>query len=470
VTLPVRHRIVNDSTVSKRQPLPGSAPRTLVVGLGATGLACVRHLARQGLAVAVTDSRRDPPGLARLKAELPDVAVYLGGFSEAAFAAAQRLVVSPGVALDQPLIRVARERGVEVLGDIELFARAHRAPVIAITGSNGKSTVTTLVGEMMRRAGLRAAVGGNLGTPALDLLPAPGEGEPDWYVLELSSFQLELTDSLAAWVATVLNLSADHLDRHGDLDHYAALKARVYRGTGVAVVNADDPLAAALPVGARQVAHFRLGTPAAGELGLAQWQGRTWLACGGDRLMPADQVALAGRHNLANALAALAVGSAAGLPPAAMREALAGFGGLPHRCQPLGEVAGVRYVNDSKGTNVGATVAAVQGLDGPLVLIAGGLAKGADFAPLRAALAGKVAALVLLGRDAPILEAQLAGLAPVVRAADMGDAVRRAAERASLGDTVLLSPACASQDMFADYRARGEAFARAVRALEGKGS
>jgi UDP-N-acetylmuramoylalanine--D-glutamate ligase len=443
-------------------PIITPAGRALVVGLGRTGVSCARFLARRGHAVAVTDTRIEPPGLAQLRGELPDVALFLGGFDRSAFAAAELVVVSPGVSADEPLIREARARGVPVLGDVELFAREARAPIVAITGSNGKSTTTLLLGEMARVAGRRVAVGGNLGEPALDLLDPAVE----LYVLELSSFQLETTESLAPAVAAVLNVSADHLDRHPDLATYAALKARVFQRATVAVVNRDDPVVAAMPGGAERCG-FTLGEPAEGDYGLRQVSGATWLCRGASPLVPAADLQIPGRHNLANALAALAMGHALGLRLSAMREALRGFTGLPHRTQLVGERGGVRYYDDSKGTNVGATAAALEGFaDGSgarTVLIAGGDGKGQDFAPLAPAFRGKVRHAVLIGRDARRMGAAIEGACEVTYAASMEEAVAAARRAARPGDTVMLSPACASLDMFRDYAHRGDVFAAAVR-------
>jgi len=444
--------------------IASAAGRALVVGLGKTGVSCARYLARRGWAVAITDTRVEPPGLAAIRSELPDIALFLGGFEPSAFAAAELVVVSPGVSVDQPPIREARARGAQVLGDIELFAREAQAPVAAITGSNGKSTTTLLLGEMARIAGRRVAVGGNLGEPALDLLDPAVE----FYVLELSSFQLETTDSLAPAVAAVLNLSADHLDRYPDLAAYAAAKARILRAADVAIINRDDPLVAAMP-GGHERRGFTLGTPAEGDFGLRRVDGALWLCRGRTALVPAAELRIPGRHNLANALAALAMGDALGLPLAAMREALRSFTGLPHRTQLVREIGGVRYYDDSKGTNVGATAAALEGLaDGSAartVLIAGGDGKGQDFAPLGPLLLRTARCVVLLGRDAPLIEAALDPATPRVRARDMAEAVQRAAGQAQPGDRVLLSPACASFDMFRDYVHRGEVFAEAVRRL-----
>jgi UDP-N-acetylmuramoylalanine--D-glutamate ligase len=436
------------------------AGRTLVVGLGETGLSVARYLSQRGVPVAVVDSRAQPPGLDRVRGgELADVALFLGGFSNEAFERAEQIVISPGVPLDEPHIAAARARGIPVIGDIELFAQAAHAPVVAVTGSNGKSTVVTLLSAMARRAGVDVRTGGNIGTPALDLI---GDTEPALYVLELSSFQLETVHSLHLQAATVLNISEDHLDRYDNLADYAAAKQVIYGNADLQVVNADDPLVLALADPARPQLRFTRGIPAAGEYGLVQLDGVIWLARGSERLLPAAAIRLAGRHNLANALAALALGEAAGLPLDAMLETLAEFQGLPHRMQFVAEHDGVRWFNDSKGTNVGATLAAIEGLEGPLVLIAGGDGKGADFTPLANALRDKGRGCVLIGRDAPLLEAVLADVLPVRHAADMGGAVQQAAAMAIPGDTVLLSPACASTDMYRNYVERGEFFMRAV--------
>ncbi|CAK0743082.1 UDP-N-acetylmuramoyl-L-alanine--D-glutamate ligase [Gammaproteobacteria bacterium] len=440
-------------------------PFTLVVGLGTTGLSCTRFLARHGVPLAVTDTRCEPPGLARLREELPGVEVFSGGFDAAIFARAEQLVVSPGVSLSEPLVVAAMARGVPVLGDIELFARYAQAPVIAITGSNGKSTVTTLVGEMARCSGRRVAVGGNLGTAALDLLDQEDTttGAIELYVLELSSFQLDTTHGLDAQAAVVLNISADHLDRHGAMTHYIAAKARVYRGQGKMVINADDPWVAAMAEPQRQISRFTLGIPhTPSDYGVRPGPGGDWIARGATLLMPTAEVKMIGRHNLANALAALALAEAVELPIDPCLNTLREFAGLPHRCQLVAELDGVAWYNDSKGTNVGATEAACAGLTGPLILIAGGQGKDQDFTPLRAALVGKARTVILIGADALRIRRVLEGWMPVEDAPDLPAAVNRARELAQSGDRVLLSPACASFDMFRDYVDRGESFIRAV--------
>jgi UDP-N-acetylmuramoylalanine--D-glutamate ligase len=440
------------------------ARRTLIVGLGRTGLSVARYLSRRGVPVAIVDSREVPPALETLRAELPvDVALFLGGFRAEAFERAEQIIVSPGVPVDTPPIAAAQARGIPVIGDIELFARVAAAPVVAITGSNGKSTVTTLLGAMARQAGLTVRTGGNIGTPALELI---GDTEPDLYILELSSFQLETTRSLKPAAAVVLNISPDHMDRYADIGAYTEAKQVIYRQAAVQVVNADDPLAAALADPQRDQVRFTRRTPAPGEYGICREQDIPWIAHGEQPVLQVSEIALSGMHNLMNALAALALGEAAGLPRQAMVATLREFHGLPHRMQRVAERRGVCWYNDSKGTNVGATLAAINGVPGQIVLIAGGDAKGADLAPLGAAMRRKGRAAVLIGKDAPRLQAVLPEGLPVERAADMAGAVSRADALAQAGDSVLLSPACASTDMYRDYQQRGDVFVAAVRALE----
>lgn len=443
-----------------------SKEKTLVVGLGKTGLSCVQYLRAQGVRVAVTDSRDAPPGLATLRELHPECAVFVGGFEPDVFAAAAQLVVSPGVPVSEPLIQAAARRGVPVVGDVELFVRAARAPICAITGSNGKSTVTTLLGLMARQAARQVAVGGNLGEPVLELL----DDSVDLYVIELSSFQLETTPGLCADSAVVLNISADHMDRYPDLSAYANTKARVYEGVRVAVINRDDPLVSAMPRSPALEIGFTLGEPGAGDFGLREIDGATWLCRGESPLIAAAEVAISGRHNLANALAALALAEASEIPLSIACDALRAFPGLPHRSQLVRECRGVRWYDDSKGTNPGATVAALDGLISPgasgrVVLIAGGDGKGADFALLKPAVERAARAVVLIGRDAALIETALEGVVAIANAADMDEAVMQAAALAQPGDAVLLSPACASLDMFDNYEHRGRVFAEAVRRL-----
>ncbi|MBY4676600.1 UDP-N-acetylmuramoyl-L-alanine--D-glutamate ligase [Marinobacterium arenosum] len=438
----------------------------IVVGLGKTGLSCVRHLARKGVPFAVVDSRENPPGLDELRALCPEVELRCGPLDGEFLSRADELILSPGVAQSEPAIRQAVAAGAALSGDIDLFCREVSAPIVAITGSNAKSTVTTLVGEMARAAGIDVGVGGNLGLPVLDML---AQGEQALYVLELSSFQLETCNDLRAAVATVLNVSPDHMDRYDDLQGYYQAKHRIYRGCRHAVANRQDPLSAPLlPMGVPQ-SSFGLDKPDLKQFGIIDQHGERWLAQGLEPWLPVSALKVRGDHNVANALAALALGSVVGLPKEAMLQALRDFAGLEHRCQWLREHNGVSYFNDSKGTNVGATVAALDGLgptlpqDGKILLIAGGDGKGADFAELDAPLRryGRVA--VLIGRDAPRIRQALS--IECVDAGDMAEAVAQAASLAKPGDIVLLSPACASFDMFNSFNHRGEVFMQQVEAL-----
>ncbi len=438
----------------------------IVVGLGKSGMSLVRHLARRGLPFAVADTRVNPPELATLKAEYPDVQVRCGELDVEFLCTASELLVSPGLAISTPVLQEAAARGVKLSGDIELFAGEAKAPIIAITGSNAKSTVTTLVGEMAVAAGRTVAVGGNLGTPALDLLA----DDVELYVLELSSFQLETTEQLNAEVATCLNISEDHMDRYSGLPAYHQAKHRIFRGARQVVVNRDDRLSRPLVADDLPTWTFGLGKPDFKGFGLFEEKGEKYLAFQFDALMPVRELKMRGAHNQSNALAALALGHAVGLPFEPMLETLRQFVGLPHRCQWVGQRGDVSYYDDSKATNVGAALAAIEGLgadiDGKLVLIAGGDGKGADFSALRAPIARYCRAVVLLGRDAQRLADALADATTLVHVATLGDAVQRAAECAEAGDAVLLSPACASLDMFKNFEERGRLFAAAVEALD----
>jgi UDP-N-acetylmuramoylalanine--D-glutamate ligase len=453
---------------------------SVVVGLGKTGASCVRYLAKRGERVSATDSRRAPPGLAELGDLAGSIDLKLGGFDLSLLEGATRLLMSPGVSLDEPIVKAARARGIEVLGDVELFAREVRAPVVGVTGTNGKSTVTTLVARMAAAAGRRVLAGGNLGEPALDLLAQP---IPDLYVLELSSFQLEITSSLVLKAAVVLNVTADHLDRYPSIEAYARAKGRMLANASTVVLNADDPWVLAMRdkeyrADAARTVTFSIERTDT-DFSLVRDGAQIFLARGGERWLDAARMRVAGLHNAANALAALALGEAVGLPRAPMLEALEAFPGLPHRSSWVADVGGVRYVDDSKGTNVGATMAAVAGMPGPLVMIAGGEGKGQDFKPLAGAFRGKVRAAVLLGKDAPAIAAALEGVcrtenvasreaaAPMEAETAMEAAVEAARRIALPGDTVLLSPACASFDMFRDYGHRGDVFAAAVKRLKG---
>lgn len=440
----------------------GLTGRQVIVGLGRTGLSVARHLRARGIEFAVTDSRAAPPELAALRELAANAELRVGGFDVSLLEGAAQVIASPGVSLREPILATALERRIPVIGDIELFARAARAPVAAVTGTNGKSTVTTLVAAMARAAGLRAVAGGNLGRPALDLL---GDAAPDLYVLELSSFQLETTRSLRTRAATVLNVTSDHMDRYSSMLDYAYAKASIFDQCEAAVVNLDDALVAAMPRHGQRVLGFSIQQNAAAAFSARAQDKEVLLQRHGRTLSALSELKIAGLHNAANALAALALCEALDLDLDACLKALREFPGLPHRAQWIADVQGVRYIEDSKGTNVGATLAAVSGMQGPLILIAGGQGKGQDFTPLAAAFRGKVKHAVLLGQDAAQLATVLGAVCSLETVTDMEQAVQAAARRAAAGDTVLLSPACASLDMFRDYAHRGEVFAAAVRRL-----
>jgi UDP-N-acetylmuramoylalanine--D-glutamate ligase len=438
---------------------PSNSNIQVVVGLGKTGLSCVRYLTAQHAHVAVTDSRENPPGLAEMRAHFPHVPLSLGKLDADLCNQAERLIVSPGLSLEEPAIAGAIAKGIPAIGDIELFALQSKAPVVAITGSNGKSTVTTLVGKMALQAGLDAPVGGNLGTPALDLLSVQA---PDVYVLELSSFQLETTYSLTPKAAVILNLCEDHMDRYHNFADYLAAKQRVYRGCSVAVVNRDEPSEMGIDNKTHTIS-FGLDAPKGENFGLSLG----YLAKGDTLLIKTDFLKIKGRHQLANALAALALGEAIGLPMDAMLVALRDFKGLAHRCQWVASGEGVDWYNDSKATNVGAAQAALAGLGpemkGKLVVIAGGQGKNADFTPLRQTLKNYARCLILIGQDAPLIETALTDTVPIEHANTLEQAVSIAQQQAQRGDAVILAPACASLDMFNNFEHRGEVFMNAVK-------
>jgi UDP-N-acetylmuramoylalanine--D-glutamate ligase len=445
--------------------------QVLVLGLGDTGLSALRWLHGQGARLTVADTREIPPGIAALEAELPSVKLHTGAFTETVFNDAEIIVISPGVPMAETMVQNALKRGVPVVGDVELFAqyKPASAKVIAITGANGKSTVTTLVGEMCKAAGLKTVVAGNIGLPVLDTL----NGEtPDVYVLELSSFQLETTSSLNADAATVLNISEDHMDRYEGLDDYAQAKARVFFGKGVQVLNRQDAWSMGMVLQGRGVVTFGLD-PAANDsdFGLITQAEDTQLMRGQKALLATSEMKIAGLHNAVNALAALALGEAIGVPQAAMIEALRQYKGLPHRVEWVADISNVAFYDDSKGTNVGATYAALQGLVGPndtkkIVLIAGGDGKGQDFSALAEVVAKNARAVVLIGRDAPQIETALSGTkVDLIKVESLEAAVKTAFGVAKAGDAVLLSPGCASFDMFRNYVHRAEVFVKSVKAL-----
>jgi len=451
-----------------------SGREAVVLGLGLTGLSLARHLVRHGARVRVADTRDAPPNAAALAAALPEVRLETGPVSASTLAGADLIAISPGVPKDQPSIADAVAHGAELVGDVELFARAMPPgqKVLAITGTNGKTTVTSLTGALTRAAGLTTIVAGNIGDPVLDALERHERGEP-WpgvYVLELSSYQLETTSRLRAVAATVLNVTANHMDRYSGLADYAAAKARIFAHAAVQILNRDDAIVRLMRLPGRTVQTFGAGVPLSEEeWGVVVRDGDAWLARGGELLLPASQLAIAGRHNVQNALAALALTASVAKLGRPVQEALAAFRGLPHRMQTVCEANGVLFVDDSKATTVAATQAALGGSARPVVLIAGGDGKGQSFAPLKSVVDRACRAVLLIGRDAGAVERGLAGSrVPVESVGTLDAAVRRAAAIAQHGDMVLLSPACASLDQFRDYVERGERFVALVGAAVGE--
>jgi len=440
-----------------------------ILGLGATGLSVARFLSSMGKSFVFADSRTAPPRLAEVRATYPDVPVVLGPFDADLLLGFDSVVVSPGIALQEPALVAAQQQKIALLGDVELFLAHAKAPVILITGSNGKSTVTKLVGEMAQASGLEVGVGGNLGTPMLDLL----DHDKQLYVIELSSFQLELLTDTQGAISTILNISPDHMDRYAGLQQYHAAKHRIFRGASQVIYNRQDPLTNPLLSVAVKINSFGLNHPDLAAYGLLDEGDETWLAHGLKPLMPSAELAIKGRHNIANALAALALGQAAGLDMAAMLQTLKTFKGLPHRCEYVATVDGVTYIDDSKGTNIGATVAALNGFGenhrANLILIAGGQGKGQNFSELKVPLSKFVKLLALFGEDAQsiaeTLREPLSDSTQIETLSSLQSAVDTARAAAQPGDIVLLSPACASFDMFSGFEERGRCFQQAVMAV-----
>ncbi len=435
---------------------------SVLIGTGVSGRSAARYLQSVNRPFIWLDTRETPPELAEVRSEFPDVNLELGPLNQDTLLAAHEIIVSPGVSVATKEIAMAKAAGVEVVGDVALFLSAAQAPVVAITGSNAKSTVTSLLGEMAKDAGCKVAVGGNIGIPVLDLLQ---QSDVELYVLELSSFQLETIEQVNAEVATVLNVSEDHMDRYDSLFHYHLAKQRIYYGAKSVVTNRQDPLTR--PPIAEGVTEFTFGmnAPDRKGFGVLQKAGEDWLAYEFKALMPCADIRMPGRHNINNALAALALGNAVNLPMGSMLKTLTHFKGLPHRCEWVADSDGVSYFNDSKGTNVGATLAALDGLrsdQNKIVLIAGGVGKGADFSPLAVA-AKDLRALIVIGQDGDQIAHVFDGICESQRAESLIEAVSMAKAVALAGDKVLLSPACASFDMFEGFEQRGDVFVEAVR-------
>ena len=432
---------------------------TVIFGLGITGYSCVRFLQRTDR-LTVIDTRGEPPFADKVRSQYPDVELILGTPEAEQFAVADRIVVSPGLRTSHCLLEQARARGIPLVSDIELFLEHAVAPVVGITGTNGKSTVTALTGELLSAAGLNVGVGGNLGEAALDLL-AP---DRDAYVLELSSFQLERLNAGRFAIASNLNVTPDHLDRYPDVASYAASKQRIFVGCDVAIYNRADPLTVPQTTVGRRVS-IGLDAPPQDGWGIVQLDGRRYLATTDERFLAVDQLGIRGRHNEFNALASMALARAAGGDTSSWADTLRAFKGLDHRCQTVAVIDGITFINDSKATNLGACLAALEGLGDPrrnIVLIAGGDAKNADLSPLLEPISKYVRHVVTLGKDAAAIESAIAGAVPVHRVTTLRDAVRQSRTLARRGDLVLLSPACASLDMFANFEARGREFASAV--------
>lgn len=450
------------STAKKRVPRKSAKNAELIYGLGITGLSVARYLKRNDTNAIYCDGKTEPPGLGQLRELDANASVLSPEGAGKLLKTVKRVIVSPGIPDSDVLLTEARKKGLTIATDVELFVDQAKAPIVAVTGSNGKSTVATLLALMCAAAGQKAYAGANLGTPVLDLLDAD---KPDFYVLELSSFQLHRVPNLPLKVAGLLNISPDHLDWHVDAEEYAAAKYRIFREAQSVVFNrADKKAQQHIPKGVPSL-NFGLDEPTDGQFGIREDNGVRFLARGEQLLLSTDDVALTGIHNHANALAALAIGQFMGLGMPAMLQVLNEFPGLPHRMQFVTRFNGVDFINDSKATNVGAAIASIESINGFVVLIAGGLGKGGDFDDFARRIHSRLRCAVLIGKDAPLIANALEGLAPVHLADDMQKAVRVAAEMAEADDTVLLAPACASLDQYENYQRRGDDFCRAVQVL-----
>ncbi len=438
----------------------------VVLGLGRTGLACVRFLKKKGLDVIVADTREKPPNLKIFQQKFPDVVLYTGSLPEALMLQAKAVIVPPGLSLELPIFNQLKEKGIPLWGDIELFAQEISQPVVGITGANGKSTVTSLVGAMAKRDNMHTLIGGNIGVPALDLLAAQKSAQ--LFVLELSSFQLETTLSLKLKVAAILNISPDHLDRHGSFESYVKAKQSIYNHAQIAVYNRHDANTVPRVEVAKHIT-FGFDEPNEGHFGLRSQSDKSWLAFGDELLMPVEDIKLFGKHNVLNALSALCIGYACGIRSDSMLNELKVFEDLKHRCQVIRELDQVVWINDTKGTNVGAARAAIESVaqktKGKIILIAGGKAKDSDFSQLNALVEAHVRYVLLFGEDGPLVGKALSRSAPCEDCGDLKSAIKRASQLCQPGDTVLLSPACTSLDAFANFEERGEVFIQAVSEL-----
>ena len=440
---------------------------TVVVGLGKTGVSVVSYFIDRGESVAVVDTRDQPPGFDFIKKQYPQVPVYLGSYDKDILSNTKKLIVSPGVSIAEPAIQKAVFAGVELSSDVEIFCQLVDTPIVAVTGSNGKSTVVSMLKEMVEQSGLSAQLAGNIGTPVLDVIAF---GKPDFYILELSSFQLETLSSLNAVAALVLNISADHMDRYANISEYISAKQTIYDGDGHMIINTDDAQVVAMQESNRNSISYGLSESDINDFGIRVIKDQRWLCQGAKNLMLESELKLKGNHNVSNALACLALGSAIKLPMQGMLNVLRQFSGLPHRCQWVANIDGVDWYNDSKGTNVGASCAAIESLseEQTVILIAGGDGKHADFSPLAEVIARCVRMVILIGKDAGKIDQVLKDKDSRLFATSMEAAVNTAAKLANTGEVVLLSPACASQDMFTDYQHRGELFCNAVHELQGR--
>lgn len=446
--------------------IPAQGQHICVVGLGKTGISAVAFLRKQGFKVTALDTRVNPPGLEEVKAHYPEVPLYLGELPLDILKTAKLIVLSPGLSIHHPALEACEALKIPIFSDIELFSHYHKGPVLGITGSNGKSTVTMLVAHILKGAGVPSKMGGNIGIPVLDLLPMDSHESA---VLELSSFQLDSTESLCVSVACILNITPDHMDRYATFDDYVNSKHRIYKHCTKAVVNRDEPIT--MPKDKNiPVVSYGLSEPKAGEYGIRTENNTVWLVRGDTKIVDTARLKLAGKHNWANVLASIAMVEQFNIPLQTLRDLLESFTGLPYRCEWRAELKGVPWYNDSKGTNVGATLAAIQGLahdnSKNIILIAGGQGKGADFSCLQDSVGKHVKMAVLYGEDGHKIQQGIEHHTAIHKAHTLEEAVNLAHDKSQKGDVVLFSPACASFDMFKNFEHRGDVFNQLVKGLE----